>query len=453
MNKLSKLLLPTVIGVSCTSHLIAAKRPNIVVILTDDQGYGDLSCFGGTKYTTPNLDKLALEGTRYTSFYAQHVSGPSRSALLTGRYPVRSKGWSMPADEITWAELMQGSGYQTACIGKWDVSNRKPIIDRMPNAQGFDYYFGTLGGNDLGVIDLYENNKKLRRTPDMGSLTKLYTDKAIEFLKKQKDKSKPFALYLAHTMVHMNIDTTPEFVGKSGKGLYGDVLAELDYETGKLINSLDQLGLGENTLFIYTTDNGPWNQKKYVRGKRNERMYKRWKEKHARFKDDAIFAGESGALRNGKGSCYEGGCRVPCIIRWPGKVAKGKTSDAIFATIDLLPTFANICNFKVPSDRKIDGVDQTSLLLGKSQKGNRDTFYYVNGMRKGKWKYLKAEHCFHYYAKDNKREKVEELYNLETDLSETNNLAEKHPEIVKELRELMIETGRGGDFKSIKKID
>ena len=163
-------------------HLSAAERPNILIIFTDDQGYADLACYGNKKNKTPRMDQLAKEGTRFTSFYAQSVCGPSRSALLTGRYPFRSKGWGMPASEITFAELIRKTGYQTACIGKWDVSNRKPIIDRMPNAQGFDYYFGTLGANDNGRVAFHKDNEPAGKTRDMGSLTRLYTDKAIDFL-------------------------------------------------------------------------------------------------------------------------------------------------------------------------------------------------------------------------------------------------------------------------------
>jgi len=299
----------------------ASSRPNILIIFTDDQGYADLGCFGSKNNNTPRMDQLAKEGTRFTSFYAQAVCGPSRSALLTGRYPIRSKGWSMPASEITFAELMRDVGYQTVCIGKWDVSNRKAIIDRMPNAQGFDYYFGTLGANDNGSVTFHDNNKQAGRTDDMGSLTTLYTDKAIDFLKNKRDPNKPFVLYLAHTMMHTIIGASQRFRGKSRGDLYGDVVEEFDYETGRLLDTLDKLDLRENTLVIYTTDNGPWNQPAYTNKKKGH-------------PEGSVFWGESSPLRNGKGSRYEGGFRVPCIVRWPGKVPAGKTSDAIFATID-----------------------------------------------------------------------------------------------------------------------
>ena len=408
-------------------------RPNILIIFTDDQGYADFGCFGSTTHKTPRMDELAAQGTKYTSFYAQSVCGPSRSALLTGRYPVRSGGWGMPADEITWAELMQGVGYQTACIGKWDVSDRRAIVPRMPLAQGFDYYFGALGANDHGTIVYHENNQQHSRSDDMGAITRLYTDKAIDYLKNKRDPDKPFALYLSHTMMHTDIDASPRFKGTSEGGLYGDVVEEFDYETGQLLDALDELELTENTLVIYTTDNGPWNQP----------AYHAWEKGHP---EGAKYWGDAGPLRAGKGSCYEAGPRVPAIIRWPGKVEAGAESDAIFATLDLLPTFATLCGYEVPDDRVIDGVDQTDLLLGKSEAGHRNTFMYtahasrkkniyaINGIRVGKWKYLKAEHTISNYAKDPDREPVEELYNLEKDLGETTNLAKEHPEVVKRLR-------------------
>jgi arylsulfatase A-like enzyme len=399
-------------------------RPNILIIFTDDQGYADIGCYGNKKNKTPRLDGLAKEGTRFTSFYSQTVCGPSRSALLTGRQPIRSKGWSMPATETTFAELMRESGYQTACIGKWDVSNRKPIPERMPNSKGFDYYFGPLGANDGGTVAIHENNKPALVTKKMGDLIKLYTNKSINYLKEVRDPKKPFLLYLAHTMMHTIIDASPNFRGKSEGGLYGDVVEEFDHETGRLLDAVDELGLKQNTLIIYTSDNGPWNQNKYTMKKNG----------HPK---GSVFWGESGPLRNGKGSCYEGGYRLPCIVRWPGKIPADHVSDAIFATIDFMPTFANLCGFKIPNDRHIDGIDQTDLLFGKRTKG-RDYFYFNNaGIRQGKWKYLKANAHFHGYAIEDKRIKTEELYDLENDLGETKNLASQFPEKAAKLKALM----------------
>lgn len=402
--------------------LQAADRPNILIIFTDDQGYADLACYGNQKNKTPRLDRLATEGTRFTSFYSQTVCGPSRSALLTGRYPQLSRGWGMPADEITFAELIRKVGYQTACVGKWDVSNRRAIVERMPNAQGFDYYFGPLGANDGGRVRYHENNEEAGSTDDMGSLIRTYTDKSINWLENKRDPKKPFILYLAHTMMHTIIDASPKFRGKSAGGLYGDVVEEFDYETGRLLDKLDELGLRENTLVIYTTDNGPWNQPKYYERKKGH-------------PEGSIFWGESGPLRNGKGSPYEGGYRAACIARWPGKVPSGRANDAVWATIDFLPTFANLTGFNVPADRPIDGVDQTELLLGKSEKG-RDSFYFDNaGIRIGKWKYLRPNAHFYGYAVEEDREQVEELYDLDADIGETTNLATRNPDILARLRQ------------------
>ena len=421
----SRTALAALLVLSALAYLPAAERPNILIIFTDDQGYADLACYGNRKNKTPRMDQLAKEGTRFTSFYAQSVCGPSRSALLTGRYPFRSKGWGMPASEITFAELIRKTGYQTACIGKWDVSNRKPIIDRMPNAQGFDYYFGTLGANDGGGVAFHKDNEPAGKTRDMGSLTRLYTDKAIDFLENRRDKKKPFVLYIAHTMMHTIIDASERFRGKSAGGLYGDVVEEFDFETGRLLDTLDKQGLRDNTLVIYTSDNGPWNQPAYTDKKKG----------HPK---GSVFWGEAGPLRNGKGSCYEAGVRVPCIVRWPGKTPAGQVSDAIFSTLDFMPTFAALAGFKAPEDRVIDGVDQVELLLGKSSRGARQTFLYRNnGIRRGKWKYLKAKHNVYGYARDRKREEAEELYDLYADIGETKNLAADNPELIAELKQLM----------------
>ena len=400
---------------------IAADRPNIVIVFTDDQGFGDLGSYGSETIRTPRIDRLAREGTRFTSFYAQVVCGPSRSALLTGRYPVRSGGWSMPASEITMGELFRKAGYTTGCIGKWDVSNRAAIPERMPNAQGFDYYWGTLGANDSARVVFHENNQEVGRSQDMASLTRIYTDKSIGFIEANKDK--PFFLYLAHTMVHSVIDASGEFKGKSKGGLYGDTVEELDYHTGRLLDALDELGLRHDTIVIFTTDNGPWNNFQEVLRKKH---------------NGAIAWGSSGPLREGKGSTYEGGLRVPCIVRWPDRVPAGRVSDAIFSTLDFMPTFATLAGYAAPTDRIIDGTDQSELLLGKSETGARDEFFYfcqseLHGVRRGKWKLLLPD-CRKFYGYvDDKGSGESELYDLNADRGETKNLAEQHPEIVAEM--------------------
>ena len=411
-------------NLNAQENLARAKieQPNILIIFTDDQGYGDLGCYGSKTLKTPRIDQLAKQGTRFTSFYAQIVCGPSRSALLTGRYPVRSRGWSMPASEITIAEKLKTTGYQTACIGKWDVSNRAAIKDRMPNAQGFDYYFGTLGANDNGRVGFHLNNERAGQTDDMASLTGLYTDKAIDYLK-NRDKSKPFLLYLSHTMVHSVIDASEKFKGKSKGGLYGDTIEELDFHTGRLLDALDDMKLADQTLVVFTTDNGPWNN-----------MQGQLRKKH----DGQIAWGSSGPLREGKGSTFEGGIRVPCIARWPGKIPANRVNDAIFATIDFMPTFANLAGFKTPDDRVIDGVDQTNLLLGKSERGNRDDYFYfcrgeLHAVRKGDWKVILGDRKQRYgYVKDH-GSKEAELYHLGQDIGESKNLAGENADKLDEM--------------------
>jgi arylsulfatase A-like enzyme len=409
--------------VSATS-IAAATRPNFVIIFTDDHGYGDLGCFGSTTIRTPRLDQLAKEGTKFTSFYVQVVCGPSRSALLTGRQPVRSGGWSMPASEITLSELLKKSGYATACIGKWDVSNRAAVRERMPNAKGFDYYYGPLGANDNGTVVIHENNEQVERTSDMGSLTRKYTDKAIDFVQANRDK--PFLVYLAHTMVHSVVGASAGFRGKSQGGLYGDAVEEIDFHAGRLIDTIDELGLRENTLVIFTTDNGPWNNFQETLGPRH---------------NGEIAWGSSGPLREGKGSTYEGGLRVPCIMRWPGHVPAGRASDAMIASIDFLPTFGALAGYQVPTDRIIDGVDQSDLLLGKSDSGNRNVYHYfcqneLHAVRKGPWKlHLPNHKVFYGYVKDRGSGEVE-LYNLQNDIGEKQNVAMEHPDVVAVLLKL-----------------
>jgi len=447
-------------------------RPNVVIIFTDDQGYGDLGSYGLTTAKTPHLDRMAAEGTRFTSFYSQPVCGPARSALLTGRYPSRSKGWGMPGHEITFAELMQEAGYATACIGKWDVSNRKPILDRMPLAQGFDSYWGPLGANDAGHVVLYEDNELIGKDEDLASLSRRFTDQSIEWIKDHLETNRepataadrsesdcqgqpggrgggaesnrePFLLYLCHTMMHTVIDASPEFRDRTGNGLYADTLEELDHECGRLLAALEELGIAEDTLVIFTSDNGPWsNDQENQHAKQegtlvNDRPVP-WSE------GPEIAWGDPGPLRGGKASSYEAGPRVPCLVKWPGQVPAGRVNDAIFATLDFMPTFAHLCGFELPDDRVIDGVNQTALLLGESEEGNRDTYFYhsgAHGVRKGLWKLLKADRWSEKemerrtYPKDFGTNEVE-LYHLEKDIGEATNLAEKHPEIVAELQSL-----------------
>lgn len=437
MNKLRYILgAATLLPFATTAMASDRDKPNILIIFTDDQGYADFSCMGSETNHTPVFDKLAEGGTVFTEFYAQHVSGASRAALLTGRYPLRSGARSLPASEVTFAEMAQSAGYQTACIGKWDVSSRKEIIERMPNAQGFDYYYGTLGANDSGKAMMHENNEQDFLLEDMGAFSKLYTDKAIDYLRNRRDEDKPFILYMAHTMLHSIVGVSDKFVGSSNGGLYGDAVEELDYETGRLLDVLDELSLRENTLIIYTTDNGPWAQPNYQKMVAN------------RYPEGAIFWGDLGGLRDGKGSAYEGGSRVPCFINWAGHVPEGISKDGLMATIDFVPTLAALCGFELRDDVIIDGVDQSKFIFTKSRKSARKSFCYMHvpyvgknlltdfvAIRDKRWKLLTKDRAVekHPFLTDFGTNDYE-LYDLKNDRSESNNLITKHPKIAKRLK-------------------
>ena len=411
------------------------RRPNFLIIFIDDMGYGDPSCYGNKEVETPAIDELASQGMKFTSFYAQTVCGPSRGALMTGRYPHRvGGGWKTNAEEVTVAEVLKMAGYITGCVGKWDMSQRKYQEALIPNSQGFDYYYGALGANDRNQVTLYENRKKLETTTDMAALSRLYTDKSIEFLEKQTDSDEPFFLYLAHTMMHVVIDASPEFRNRTGKGLYADTLVELDHEIGRLLGKLDELGLAENTVVVFTSDNGPWSNDHKRQHKKNE-TYVEWT------KGPEIPWGTSGPLRGAKGTTWEGGVRVPGIVRWPGRVPKEVTSDAIVSTLDILPTFAALANASenVPDDRRIDGVNQKALWLGESETGSRKGFlYYHNGelqaVREGVWKLRLPglKEIIKWPEVDRGSQKIE-LYDLGKDLGETTNLVDQHPEVVERL--------------------
>ncbi len=396
-------------------------KPNFIIIFTDDQGYNDVGCFGSPNIKTPRLDQMAREGMRFTGFYSQTVCGPARAALMSGCYPTRVmrsgriSRWALPTEEITVAEVLRKAGYTTRCIGKWDLSGRRHLEGMLPTDQGFDYYFGTIGANDSGRVQFMENKQIRGHTENMGSLTRLYTDKAVEFIREHKDG--PFFLYLAHTMPHTIIGASDQFRGKSARGLYGDVIEELDWNIGRVLDTVKECGLDDKTIILYTSDNGPWLSKKEM-------------------------GGSADPLRMGKGSAWEGGFRVPCIIRAPGRVPAGKESNELMATLDVLPTFARLAGTKPPTDRIIDGVDQTDLITGKSNKTARETFYYyvkdnLHAVRQGKWKLaLPNRQIFYDYAKDSVPVDAPQLYDLENDVSETKDVADAHPDIVKRLLEL-----------------
>ena len=409
-------------------------RPNVIIIFTDDQGYQDLGCFLSPDIKTPHIDQMAKEGMRFTNFYAQTVCGPSRGALMTGCYPLRLARQADPdsihpemhIDEITIAEVLKAQGYATAAFGKWDLAGHNPARykpELLPPHQGFDCYFGTPGSNDASV-NLIRNTEKIETNANMSTLTKRYTDEAIGFI--EKSKGKPFFVYLAHTMPHTKLAVSEEFKGKSAGGLYGDVIEELDFNVGRVLDKVKELGLDDNTYIIYTSDNGPW----LLRGE---------------------HGGHAEPLRGAKTSCWEGGMRVPCIMRAPGKIPAGTECDAVTATIDMMPTLAKLAGCAAPSDRVIDGIDISALMHGKTDSLKRSYFYYqhdcLRAVRSGKWK-LMLPHTEpaqtsiatkwknHIAPADAIRIQKARIYDLDADIGEITDVSGQHSEKVAELMKL-----------------
>ncbi|UCE08844.1 MAG: sulfatase-like hydrolase/transferase [bacterium] len=425
--------------------------PNIVIIFIDDQGYADVGCFGAKGFETPNLDRMADEGMKFTNFHvSQAVCSASRASLLTGCYAERVgiQGALMPwstvglnPEEETIAEILKKRGYATGIFGKWHLGHHEEFL---PLQRGFDEYLGLPYSNDMWPVGfdgkpvtegrkvyypplpLIENNEKIdeiRTLEDQAKLTTLYTERAANFIEKNKDR--PFFLYVPHTMVHVPLGVSEKFRGKSEQGMYGDVMMEIDWSVGEILKTLNKHGLDENTLVIYTSDNGPW-------------------------LNFGNHAGSADPLREGKGTMWEGGCRVPCIMRWNGQIPAGSASDKMAATIDLLPTIAYITGASMPQ-KTIDGVNISSILKGDQAANPRDHFFYYYGgelraVSHGKWK-------LYFPHKSRSYEGVEpgndgfpgpyatlavglELYDLENDISETNNVIDEHPEVVSQLKAL-----------------
>lgn len=426
-------------------------KPNVIIILMDDMGYGDPECYAGVNYKTPNINKLAAEGMRFTGFYAaQAVCSASRAGLLTGCYPNRVgiHGALMPWAEIalntseeTIASVLKKAGYRTGMVGKWHLGAKAP---NLPVHYGFDEFLGLPYSNDMWPVG-YDGkpvtdtaNRKFKHPPlpllegdhptryirtldDQGTLTADYTERACAFIKKSSNH--PFFLYLAHSMVHVPINASPRFLGKSGAGLFGDVMMEVDWSVGEIMQTLKQQGIDENTLVIFTSDNGPW----------------------LTFGD---HAGNTGGLREGKGSSWEGGQRVPCIVRWPGTVPAGTVCNNLSATIDLLPTIAKLAGAPLP-ENTIDGVDISSLWFMKAGANPRNELAYYYGrnnleaVRKGSWKlvlphrgqtyktYMPGKNGFPGgYAEV---QVPLALYDLAHDPGETQDVQSAHPEVVKDL--------------------
>lgn len=430
-------------SIQCSKSIDEKSKPNFIIILTDDLGYGDLGVFGHPTIKTPNLDKMAAEGQKWTNFYASAPAcTPSRAGLLTGRLPIRSgmtsenhhvifldsKG-GLPENEITIATALKTSGYNTACIGKWHLGN---LPQYTANSHGFDYFFGMPSGHDeylnenvdyfLGMKNpeveyfnapLYRNKEVIEQPTDMTAITKRFTHEAVQFIENNKDD--PFFLYLAHTAPHVPILSSKEFKNKSVGGVYGDVIEEIDWSVGEVIAALKKNGLDENTFVIFTSDNGPWTS----------------------FKE---LGGSAGLLSGGKGSrgTFEGGMRMPTIFKWPQKLKPGVVMD-IATNLDLLPTISKLANVEMVKDRIYDGYDISPVMF-ETGKNPRELVYYYRdtkllALRKGKYK-------VHFEVRQENEndiftmKDVPLLFNLNIDPSEKNNIANKHPEIIAEMNEL-----------------
>ncbi len=418
-----------------------SSRPNIVLIFTDDHGYADVGVYGAKGFNTPNLDRLAREGVRFTDFYvAQPVCSASRAALLTGCYPNRigihgalgpGARHGIHSNEVTIAEVVKPLGYATAIYGKWHVGHHRPFL---PPQHGFDEFFGLPYSNDMWPkhptatfpdLPLMENDRILEYNPDQTKLTTWYTERALKFI--EKNKEQPFFLYVAHNMPHVPLFVSEKFQGKSRRGLYGDVIAEIDWSVGQILESLEKHGLDKNTLVIFTSDNGPW-----------------------------LSYGEHGGsaepLREGKGTTFEGGVRVPCLMRWQGKIPAGSVCREPAMTIDILPTVARLTGGKTPAHR-IDGKDIWALISGSAEaKSPHEAYSFYNhggaleAIRSGRWK-LHFPHAYRSFEGKTGRDDGQPvsyaqartplaLYDLEADQSETRNLSGEHPEVVRRLTAL-----------------
>ena len=438
--------------VLAVSHGLArpadAANPNFIIIFTDDQGYNDLGCFGSKTIQTPNIDRLAAEGRRYTSFYtACSVCSPSRAALLTGCYPKRvgmhrhvlfpKSDYGLHPDEYTIADHLKSQGYATACIGKWHLGHH---AETLPRANGFDSYFGIPYSNDMNHPDnkgkpripsdqlwadqetavthwntpLVENEQIIELPVDQRTITRRYTDRAIDFITANKDQA--FFLYLPHSMPHIPLYVPEDVYDSNPQNAYKCVIEHLDAQVGRIADTVRELGLADNTYIIYTSDNGPWLQFKH-------------------------HGGSADPLRDGKGTTFEGGQRVPCVIWGPGRIPAGTVTDAFASTMDLLPTIAALTNQPLPTDHEIDGYD-ISKTFHSDQSPREELVYYsaqgnLEGIRSGPWKFLKKQRR----AKQDQSDPEPDVYlfNLADDLGEQVNLVDRQPSIVAKLNARMLE--------------
>jgi len=452
--RLTAVAVMTVLG--CTSAALAqdsdtppaggqsepGERPNFIIILTDDEGYGDLKSFyPATGLNAPHFDQLATEGLRFSDFYVgSSVCSPSRAALMTGCYPQRvglpavleaDSKVGLNSDEQTLPELLQASGYRTSCIGKWHLGDRPEFL---PTQHGFDEYFGLPYSNDMRPnhpvkknffpdLPLMEGERIIAYNPDQSQLTTWYTQRSVKFIEQNKDK--PFFLYLAHTMPHVPLAVSDKFKGKSKHGIYGDVMLELDWSLGEIMATLKRLGIDEKTMVIFLSDNGPW------------LSYGR-------------HAGSAGPLREGKTTTFDGGQRVPCIIRWPHKIPGGRVCREIATSMDLLPTICSLANAELP-EKRIDGKNIWPLMTGRiGVRSPHQAFFYYNAwqleaVRSGRWK-LVLPHDFYAVVKPGVDGNPGQhawthvnmaLYDILNDVGETTDVAGQHLDVMEQMLELV----------------
>jgi arylsulfatase A-like enzyme len=449
------LLLVGMATLSLWTTSLRAATPNFILIFADDQGYGDLSCFGSETIKTPNIDRLATEGRKFTSFMvASPVCTPSRSTLMTACYPKRvgmhqhvlfptsTKG--LHPDEYTIADHLKSQGYATACFGKWHLGHHPEVL---PTANGFDTYFGIPYSNDMNHPDnkgkpkggpdgmdilwkdpessltkwktpLFEDEEIIELPVDQRTVTRRYTQKAIDFVKAHRDE--PFFVYLPHSMPHIPLYVPDDVRDPNPKHAYINTIEHIDAEVGRLLDTLDELKLAESTYVIYTTDNGPWLSFKH-------------------------HGGSAGPLRDGKGTTFEGGQRVPCLIRGPG-IPAGTVCHELTGTIDVLPTVAALIGTSLPGTNQIDGLDVSGLWMGTTKQSPRTEFLHytsqgeVEGLRQGNWKLLVKKPRRRGNQQSNPAPKPTTLlFDLSRDIGEQNNLAEDHPDVVGRLRKRMLE--------------